>query len=109
MTTSHRFATATATTKRSPAVSGGKRGPAVAHLASFSCDPLLPADPQLTQRLGLESATRLFETFVYADLDIVQGDILTVAGADYPIRAVARWPWNDSTYYLHLVVEEVVE
>lgn len=107
MTTSHRFATATATTKRSPAVSGGKRGPAVAHLAAFSCDPLLPVNTETAERAGLETPYNVFETFVYSDLDIESGDILTVAGVDYPIRAVDRWPWNDKTYYLRIVCELV--
>ena len=102
----HPFATATASTKRSPALSGGKRGPAVTHLIGVACDPLLPVNAETAERAGLDTPHNVFETFVYSDADIEQGDSLTVAGIDYPIRAVERWPWADG-YYLHIICELV--
>ena len=59
-----RLATETASTKRPPAVVAGKRGAPVTLLASIQCTPLDPADPEIRQRLALETPHELLQTFV---------------------------------------------
>jgi hypothetical protein len=59
-----RFTTVTASTKRSPAISGGKRGNPVAKLLGLKCTPLDPVDPEIRQRLALNTPHELLETFV---------------------------------------------
>lgn len=106
-----KMATVTASTKRSPAISGAKRGTPATNLTGIACTPLDPADPglraELQQRLAPEGTPmEILQTFVDADLDIVEGDILVVSGAEYPIRAVADWSWRGSQYK-HLLIEQL--
>ena len=59
-----RLATLTASTKRSPAVSGGKVGTPVVKEASLICTPLDPIDPEIRQRLGLDTPHELLQTYI---------------------------------------------
>ena len=103
-----RAANVTASTKRAPAISGGRRGAAAANLTSLSCTPLDPVDPELRARLGLDTPHELLQTFVDTALDIVQGDILTVSSVDYPIRAVGDWAATASMpAYKRLIIEDL--
>ena len=103
-----RFATVTASTKRPPAISGGKRGAPAQNIASLSCFPLDPVDSEISERFGLDSPMELLQTFVQGGLDIKEGDLLVVSSTEYPIRAVGNWTWPpDSEDYLHLIVEEL--
>lgn len=86
------LATVSASTKRSPALSGGKRGAATSNLTGLSCTPLDPVDPELRQRLQLETPYELLQTYLVGSLDIIEGDLLVVGSAEYPIRSVATWP-----------------
>lgn len=101
-----RFLTVTASTKRAPAIAGGKRGAPVVNLASLRCMPLDPVDPELRQRLALTTPHELLQTFAIGPLDIVEGDILIVAATEYPIRSCAEWEWRGSKF-LHLVLEDL--
>jgi len=98
--------TVTASTKRSPNVSGGKRGAPATWLTLVMCTPLDPVDAELRQRMALETPHELKHTFTDADLDITEGDFLVVNGVEYPIKAVEDWEWRGSKY-LHLVIEEI--
>ena len=99
-----RMATVTASTKRAAAISAGKRGTPTTKLSSIKCLPLDPVDPELKQRLALDTPHELLQTFVEGNLDIVEGDILTVSGEDYPVRSVADWVWGGDVYR-QLVIE----
>ena len=108
-----RLATETATTKRSPVISGNKRGVPVAHITTaFACTPLDPADSERARdlafrlRQGTQGAFELLECYVDASLDIREGDVLVVDSRDYPIRGVGVWSWK-SADYLHLIVEDI--
>ena len=59
-----RMCTKTATTKRSPAVSGGKRGVPVTKLFDLRCTPLDPLTAELAQRVGLDTPHELLQTYV---------------------------------------------
>lgn len=109
MTTTFRlFATTTASTKRSPAISSGKIGAATTSIASLRCTPLDPIDPELRQRMTINTPHELLQSFTEGGLDILEGDILTVAGTDYPIRAVGEWYWPiDGTNTLYMVLEDL--
>ena len=105
------FATVTASTKRPPAISSGKRGVAATNIASLQCTPLDPVDsvdPEIRQRLMLNTPHEILQAFVEGGLDIVEGDILTVSSVDYPIRAVGQWLWPvDGTNTCYLILEDL--
>lgn len=100
------LATETASTKRPPAVSGGRRGTAATNIASLACTPLDPVDSEIRQRLVLDTPHEVLQTFVDGTLDIREGDIFTYSGQDYPVRACAEWKWRGSAY-LHLILEDL--
>lgn len=100
-----RFLTVTASTKRRPAVSGGKRGEPVTEIASLTCTPLDPISQDTANRFGINSPVEFKECFT-EDLDIVKGDILVVGSEEYPIKFVAGWDWQ-STKFKHLVLEDI--
>ena len=102
--------TVTASTKRPPAIAGGKRGIPVARLTGISITPLDPLSMDTAQRMSIGAPANYFETFADGGLDIRAGDVLTVNSTDYPIRFVAEWSWpNRGTQIstLHMVVEKV--
>jgi hypothetical protein len=100
-----RQAVVTASTKRSPGVTGGKRGAPAVNLNNVRCTPLDPVQPEINFRQGLQNPFELLETFVDAGLDIVEGDILVVSSKEYAIKAAAEWTWRQSVY-LRLILEE---
>ena len=103
-----KLATVTASTKRPPTISGGKRGSPVTNVSSLSCWPLDPVDPELRQRLGLDTPHELLQTFVDNGVDIVEGDLLVVGSTEYPVRAVGDWYWSPlEANYLHLILEDL--
>lgn len=59
-----KMATATASTKRSPAIASGKRGSPSTNLSGLSCLPLDPVQPELARRLALDTPHELLQTFV---------------------------------------------
>lgn len=92
-----RMATVTASTKRAPAVTGGKRGTPTTYISSLNCVPLAGIDPELKQRMGITALGELFQTVVSAGLNIREGDILVVGSTEYPIRAVGNYTWPPGT------------
>lgn len=101
-------ATETASTKRPPDVSGGKRGTPSTNIASLACYPLVPIDAQLQERMHLEGAMKLWQTFAQGGLDILEGDLLCIDSTEYPVRYVEEWDWHpDSADRLLIVVEEL--
>lgn len=108
MTTFTLMATVTASTKRTPAISSGRFGAAATNIASLSCFPLDPVSAEIAARMGLGTPHELLQTFVEGGLDIVEGDILTVASKDYPIKAVEDWYWPEgSANYQRLILEQL--
>lgn len=109
MSSISKLATVTATTKRSPAIASGKRGAPAANLTGVSCTPLDPVDPELRERIALETPHELLQTFVVGSLDIDEGDLLVVSSVEYPIRAVAEWAadTSGSGAYMHLILEDL--
>lgn len=73
-----RLARLTAGTKRSPDMVGGQRGAPAVHLTDLRCTPLDPVEPDLQQRMGLDTPHTLLQSYV-----------------------------ADSTGYVHLVVEDL--
>ena len=100
-----KLATTAASTKRATMTSG-KRGTAATHLSSVYVMPLYPVDPDLRKRLEIDTPHELLQTFADGSLDIVEGDVLVVSGADYPIRSAAEWPFGTTTRRV-LVVEDL--
>jgi hypothetical protein len=102
------MATVTASTKRPPTLVNGKRGDPATNLSSLSCFPLDPVDPELRQRMAINTPHELLQTFTQGGLDIQEGDLLVVGTTEYPIRACAEWHWpEDDANYLHLILEDL--
>lgn len=99
------LATVTASTKRA-AISAGKRGTPTTHLTSFLCVPLNPTAADLRQRLGLNTKYELLQTFADGDIDIKEGDVLVVAGRDYPVVTVGDWVYR-SQQFKEIIVEDL--
>jgi hypothetical protein len=59
-----RMAVETASTKRPPALSGGKRGEAVTNLSGLKCTPLDPVSSEIQKRIALETPMELLQTFI---------------------------------------------
>jgi len=104
-----RLATETASTKRNPAIASGKRGSPATYLTGLRCTPLDPVDPEMRNRLNLDTPYELLQTFVVGAQDILEGDVLTLNGVDYPIRAVAEWPASrqGGDALRHLILEDL--
>jgi len=107
-----KLATVTASTKRPPAISSGKRGAPAENVASLVCTPLDPCDPgmraELQQRLALNTPHELLQTFVDSGVDIVEGDLLVVDSVEYPVRSAGQWTWGPtSSSYVRLVLEDL--
>ena len=104
-TTLPRLFTVMASTKRAPAITGGKRGAAVTNLANIKCSPLYPVDENVRRRYSTETAIELRQSFCALGLDIREGDLLVIGSKEYPVRSVGDWP-GAGPNYLHLIVEE---
>ena len=100
-----RFCSTTASTKRSPAAVSGKIGEPETEISRLSISPLMPLDPELQIKYEIRSPRVAYQTFTDGSPDVEMGDILVVSGTEYPIRAVAKWPTDNS--FLMLIVEEI--
>lgn len=104
-----RLATSTASTKRST-ISGGKFGTPAAYLSGLSCLPVMPVSPEVAATLNVEVPYELMETYIDGNIDIVEGDLMTVDGVEYRVRAVGDWPFAySSTAYKAIILEEYKE
>lgn len=105
--------TATATTTRLPAMSGGKRGDPAANLSGVSITPVMLSDTrgqhQIRQAIGLDgTAAQVFEAYTQSHThtdssvevtqmpDIVVGDRLTSNSVTYTVRWVEQQPATSS-------------
>ena len=103
--------TVTASTKRAPNLGDGRTGAPEVYLAEFAVTPLYPVGRETVTLLDLNSP-REFKECYHVPLageglpDVVEGDLLTVAGVDYPISYVGEWS-DGQVPALHIVVQEV--
>lgn len=58
------LAAVSCSTKRNPAVSGGKRGPPAVELNGLSCTQLDPVDPEAAHYAGLDAPYTKRQTFI---------------------------------------------
>jgi hypothetical protein len=99
------FATTTASTTRSPTVSGSARGARSAYLEDLSIVPPMPASSQTLEHSSLRgTAMELWETFVQSQAhtksstpvtelpDIREGDYLIVGSTEYGVVFAGDWP-----------------
>ena len=100
------MASATATVKRPPAIVDGKRGaPTLVDGVSLDIFPLMPLDPQVRQSLALDTPHLLLMTYTEgSSIDLLEGDLLVVDSVEYPVKRIARWPY-DTWYYYEVIVE----
>jgi len=105
------LATLTASTKRPPAVVGGKRSVPVAHLSGIACLPLVPVEPQRAneyrQRPTTGTPVALLETFTVGEHDVAAGDTLILGAKEYRVVAAATWPeFSGVEAHTHIIVED---
>lgn len=105
-------ATTAASTKRPPALSGGKVGEPIAQLPSLLIVPLMPVSAETANTTRLDSPRTSFETFAFPgadniNLDVQNGDLLVVGSTEYKIVAVGEWERPNDGSFLHLVVEKL--
>ena len=103
-----------ASTRRSPAMSGGQRGDAVEHLPLVHVAPLTNVTLETAQRAGLDTPYNLLQTFAAGNADITEGDELTpqsgpYAGKAMPVRRVQRLAWGvmGRIERLHILLENL--
>lgn len=106
------LATLTASTKRPPAVAGGKRSVPIAHLSGIACLPLVPVEPQRAneyrQRPMSGTPVFLLETYAVGEHDVAAGDTLIIGAKEYRVIAAATWPeFSGVEAHTHIIVEEV--
>ena len=95
------FCTVTASTKRNADLGSGRTGAAATQIASLLVTNLWPITGNVATELGLSGSAREYRQTFHVPAagaalpDVVEGDILTVAGADYPIAAVEEWADGD--------------
>ena len=65
-------------TKRSPSISGGKRGVPTTNLSGLKCLPLDPVSAGIRTRLELNTPYESLQTMIEGGPDIVEGDVLKV-------------------------------
>lgn len=100
-----RMATKTASAKRATLTNGlsGAPAPLYPHL---QCTPLESVSAETQTRLNLGSGFEILQTS-FETVDLRKGDILTIDGIDYAIRAVETYEWKD-TGFVRVVVEKMV-
>lgn len=101
-----RLLTVTASTKRPPAVSNGKRGELAAYLSTLKCSPLDPVSAEISRRVALNTPHEVLQAFIGSD-DVREGDVLTVGSKDYPIRAVEDWANFRGVTFRVMVLEDI--
>jgi hypothetical protein len=81
----------TASTKRNPAAVNGKVTTAVTRLTGvvLAFDPI-PVTPEEVEKYKLNTVRKNYGTGVMGNPDILEGDVMTVSGVDYIIRAVGK-------------------
>jgi hypothetical protein len=100
------MSTLACTTKRAPTAStDGRVGTATAYLTGLRCMPLDPNTPESMREAATDINYRPLFTLIDGVHDIIEGDVLVVAGQDYPIHNVQRYDWRGSEYRL-LMVED---
>jgi hypothetical protein len=102
--------TVTASTKRPPTLSSGKRGAPAAYLTTLKCMPIDHTSRDTQNTFQLETPINYRQTMTLDTYDIKPGDVLTVSGVDYPIVYVQRWPampGRNDAYKLLVLTERV--
>lgn len=104
--------TASATTKRLPAISSGKRGAPTTYLESVRITPVMLSNTtgqhQIRQAIGVEAPVQVFEAYTESHThsknsssvtelpDIVAGDQLVTGGTTYGVRWCEQQPATSS-------------
>jgi hypothetical protein len=102
------MATVTASTKRLPAVSDGKRGDPATNVTSLKCTPLDPVQDQVMGSPGIDAPRELLQCCVANGVDIQEGDILVVSSTEYRVVSVGDWYWRaEDADTIHVIVEEL--
>ena len=100
--------TTTCATKRTPAMSGNKRGVPAAYLSGVPCSNSFPVDAETQRRLNLNTPYQLWVTYVFGDYDIIEGDTLTVAGeAERLINKINLWKWPDGSTHRDVFLQDL--
>lgn len=84
-----------ASTKRNPPATEGRVTGPVSYLTGLFIEPLTQLTPDVVTQMGLDALIKHYATATDGANDVRDGDILTVAGRDYPVMNVTTWPWRE--------------
>jgi hypothetical protein len=120
-----KMSTATYSTKRNPAASGGKGGVSVTNLTNLSCTPIMPSlsltntNPMMVNEPVKGQVKDLYETYIEYQAhtdggspvtqlpDVIENDIVVVGSTDYKVRRVENWPATTTLLaFLRVILEE---
>lgn len=101
------FANATCATKRTPAISGGKRGAPSAYLSNVPCTPAYPVDAETLRRVNLNTPYQVRRAFVFGDYDIAEGDLVTISGTEYQVSRLEKWDAPRGKVYRVLYLQDL--
>lgn len=96
----------TASTKRPPALSGGKRGEAVANVASMRIAPPAPVDSETKTKMEINTPYKVFLTYAERSVDLAEGDLLVYGSVEYPIVRLEAWSFAGFSFY-QIYIEEL--
>ncbi len=91
---------------RAAEVTDGKRSNDRVVVAEVKIMPLMPVSSEIVQRFSLDTPTKLLTTYCEGSYEAQEGDVLKVAGVEYPIKGCAPWPGFGGTTY-ELILENI--
>ena len=101
-----KMAVATASTMRTPALSGGKRGDPVEYLTGLLITPIEPIDDEVRASVPMDLPAKTLECFVDGTADVVEGDRLRSDDVFYGVIGVQKYTWRGDVFR-RLLLEEV--
>lgn len=97
-----RMATVVASTKRMASMQAGSAGSSGVHLSQLMVYPISPMSTAMSARMDITLLTpvldepyEVMQTFAEGSPDVRKGDVLVVAGKDYPISFVEDWSFRN--------------
>jgi hypothetical protein len=97
-----------------PHLVNGKRGAPELKENNIICTDVLPADPELVARQGLQTPIKMMMVYAEGHYDISTGDDFALVGhpKKYSVRGCEKWPaiysQNGFGYYLLLEEQKIV-
>jgi len=103
-----RLATETITLSRTPNAVGAIIGDPVEISSNLKAIPPMPYVSSIGHEDHVQIPFEMWETFVYGDADIREGDFATINSVEFEVAQVADWPWpfKSESGYKHVILKE---